>query len=116
MPPPGPNAILLEKLHHPVEAFALSHFLDARGIPVLLQETPLRGVLGEIPFLETGAKLYLLDPTREKEARQAILLFRQGPQSIRGSLWKCKGCGEHHEPEFAACWNCGALRQSPHIP
>jgi hypothetical protein len=25
-------------------------------------------------------------------------------------MWKCPGCGEKIEPQFDACWNCGASR------
>ena len=110
MPSVPPNNILLEKLIDRVQAFALYHFLDSQGFPVHLEETPLQGVLGEIPFLETGAKLYLLDPTLETEARQALQRYYAAPEGVRGALWKCDQCGETHEPEFASCWKCDHLR------
>ena len=110
MPPAPPNAILLETLTDRVQAFALYHFLDARGFLVHLEETPLQGVLGEIPFLETGARLYLLEPTHEPQARAAIADYYARPAGIRGTLWECPGCGETHEPEFSSCWQCGQMR------
>jgi hypothetical protein len=102
--------ILLEKLLDKVEAFALLHYLDAHGVPVSLSEPPLRSAMGEIPFLETATELYLHDPACLAEARELIERFRRGPQGVRGSIWKCPGCGESHEPEFGTCWNCGANR------
>ena len=27
--------------------------------------------------------------------------------------WKCQSCGETLEPQFDACWNCGASRELP---
>ena len=107
MSAPDSSKILLETIHDRVQAFALFHFLDARGFPVTLAETPLQGVLGEIPFLETGARLYLHDPAQETNARQAIRDYYASPGGVRGAMWVCPHCGETHEPEFAACWNCG---------
>ena len=104
------DRILLEKLLDRVEAFALVHYLDAHGIPVTLSEPPLRAALGEIPFLETSAELFLLDHSHLEEARALIRRYREGPAAVRGSIWRCEGCGETHEPEFGDCWNCGALR------
>ncbi len=106
----APGRILLEKLLNRMEAFSLFHFLDANGIAVDLQESFLKSALGEIPFLETAAKLYLLDPTQMDEARGLIRRFRENPASVRGLVWQCPSCEEQHEPEFGSCWNCGQVR------
>ncbi len=110
MKPAAASRLLLEKLIDKVEAFALVHYLDAHGIPVSLSEPPLRGALGEIPFLETATELYLHDSSRLEEARALIERFRREPRGVRGTVWACPGCGEVHEPEFGRCWNCGATR------
>lgn len=111
MQQPARNRILLEREIDPVRAFALYHFLDARGVPVSLSEQPLRGAMGEIPFQEIPAEIYLEDPTRLSEARQLVHEYRAGPGPIRGAVWRCSQCDESHEPEFGSCWNCGTLRQ-----
>ena len=105
-----PRRILLEQLLDQVQAFALYHYLDAHGIPVSLPEQPLRAALGEIPFLEAPLRLYLDDPARLNEARDLIRRFQAGPAPVRGTVWQCGACGEVHEPEFGACWKCGADR------
>ena len=110
MKKPTTGHLLLEKLLDRIEAFALVHYLDAHGLPVTLAEPPLRSALGEIPFLETPAELFLEDPSREPEARRLIELYRSPRPGVRGSVWKCGKCGETHEPEFGNCWNCGADR------
>lgn len=104
------SRILLEKLLNRVEAFALVHYLDAHGVSATLAEPPLRAALGEIPFLETATELFLNDPDQWEQARALIERYRNGPTGVRGSIWKCPGCGETHEPEFGACWNCNAPR------
>jgi hypothetical protein len=104
------HRVLLERELDPVRAFALAHYLDAHGIPVFLAERPLSGAMGEIPFQEIPAEIYLEDASRLNDARELIRRFRLGPQGVRGAVWRCAACGETHEPEFGACWNCGAAR------
>jgi hypothetical protein len=106
----GPSRIVLERLWHPVDAFALYHYLDAQGVPVSIQERPLRSAIGEIPFLEVTTALVLEDPSRLVEARALIEHYRSGLPGVRGATWICPGCGEVHEPMFGACWNCGTTR------
>lgn len=110
MQPAEPGRVLLEKLLDKIEAFALVHYLDAHGIPVSITEPPLRGAMGEIPFLETATELYLHDSSRIEEARALIARYRSGSPGVRGAVWRCAACGEVHEPEFGSCWNCGAAR------
>ena len=105
-----PPPILLEKLLNRLEAFALVHYLDAHGISVTLAESPLRSAMGEIPFLETAAELFLDDPDQWNEAQALIRDYRAGPAPVRGPIWNCPACGESHEPEFGGCWQCGAAR------
>jgi hypothetical protein len=107
---PEPLRIVLERCLHPVDAFALYHYLDAQGMPVSLQDPPLRAAIGEIPFLEVTTAIYLEDPSRIGEARALIAHYRSGLPGVRGATWVCPGCGEVHEPMFGACWNCGATR------
>jgi hypothetical protein len=105
-----PRPVLLERVTDSIEAFSLVHFLSAQGFPVHLTERPLKLALGEIPFLEAASELYLDDPSRLEEARALIGRYRSGYLGVRGTAWTCAGCGEHHEPQFGACWRCGAVR------
>ena len=102
--------VLLERVTGSIEAFSLVHFLSAQGFPVRLHERPLKLALGEIPFLEAASELYLEDPSRLDEARALIARYRSGYLGVRGTAWTCPGCGEHHEPQFGACWRCGVMR------
>lgn len=106
----GSNPILLEKILKPVEAFSLSRFLDSQGMPVYLAESPSRWAVGEIPFLEVASELYLADPDFLEECLRLIKRFRAGLPGVRGAVWQCGPCGEVHEPQFGACWNCGGAR------
>ena len=104
------SRMVLEKLIDPVQAFAMYHYLDAHGVRVTMGERPLRAALGEIPYLEMPFTLYLDDPGQLSRARELVERYREGPGPIRGTIWSCLQCGEEHEPEFGACWNCGTAR------
>jgi hypothetical protein len=110
IPDSAAHPVLLERFTNAVQAFSLVHFLSAQGLPVTLRDRPLRLALGEIPFLEAASELYLEDPARLDEARTLIERFRSGYLGVRGTAWTCPSCGEAHEPQFAACWRCGASR------
>jgi hypothetical protein len=102
----------LDRVTDQVEGFALQHFLDAHGIPVTLYQSPLAYALGDIPFSEAAASLYLEDPSRLEEALRLIERYRSGYLGVRGAAWTCTHCGENHEPQFGACWRCGTLRHA----
>ena len=110
MAPPESYRVVLERCLHAMDAFALYHYLDAQGMPVTLQEPPLRSAMGEIPFVEIATAIYLDDPSRLEEAQALIAHFRSGLPGVRGAAWTCPQCAETHEPMFGACWNCGAAR------
>jgi hypothetical protein len=38
------------------------------------------------------------------------MLLEELAQPVPGGSWRCSRCGESLEPQFAACWNCGAMR------
>jgi uncharacterized OB-fold protein len=46
----------------------------------------------------------------EQEA-QAQALLDQARHPPTGPAWRCKHCGELHEPQFAQCWRCGKDRE-----
>ncbi|MFI5401072.1 MAG: DUF2007 domain-containing protein [SAR324 cluster bacterium] len=106
-----PARILLERCVDPVDGFGLQHFLKAHGIPVSLSDNPLRLALGDIPFTDAAAELYLENPAQEAEARALIERYRSGFVGAWGPAWTCRHCGEVHEPQFWACWRCGTPRR-----
>lgn len=108
--PAGSGRVVLERFLYPMQAYAAFYYLDAHGVPVTVQDPATRGAMGEIPFVEIASVLYLLDPEREEEARELLEEFRHGRTGVRGATWTCPDCGETHEPEFGACWNCGTLK------
>lgn len=84
----------------------LKNVLEQSGIACVIKNDQLSGALGEIPFLECLPELWVLE---DKDlARATSLLKNLEEPSARTAQWRCAGCDELNEGQFAACWNCGA--------
>jgi len=92
---------------HPAEAHFFKCVLDTAGIESEIRHESLFGASGGVPVNEARPELWVLDDARAAEA--AALLRQQGPPGLEASrLWRCASCGELVEPQFTACWKCGA--------
>ena len=78
--------------------------LIAAGIDSELRNQYLAGALGDLPMLETWPQLWVED-TLESAALRALDKAATAPT---GAPWVCAQCGEQLEPQFTACWRCGA--------
>ena len=87
-----------------------AHFknvLEHAGIACLIKNRDLGGGLGGLPVLVCAPELWVLDDEHVDRAR-ALLRDSVRP-AARGAPWRCSACGEDNEPQFAACWSCGAV-------
>jgi hypothetical protein len=98
---------LLARADHLVQATIWAESLRAAGIRCLLRNTTLSGAIGEIPFLECAPQLWIEHDADEPRAREILQQLRHPEQ---GPHWRCVRCGEWSEPQFGACWQCGAAR------
>lgn len=85
--------------------------LAAAGIECELHNRYLNGALGEIPADQCAPELWLVDERDEALARRVLATAQSGP-APDVPTWRCQGCGETLEPQFTACWRCGALRET----
>lgn len=86
----------------------LASLLDEAGIPCFVKNQYLSGGIGELPPTETWPELwvrrdheYALAKEIVEEATRRDVLAEAAP------AWRCPGCGEEVEGQFALCWNCG---------
>ena len=95
---------------HPTEAHLVAEFLNAQGIPTEVRGEALFGVRGDVPPSAATLPTVWVADERAAEARQALASASGDPANTAGSAggWRCTACGESVEPQFAACWNCGA--------
>jgi hypothetical protein len=98
---------LLARAENTLQASIWADTLRAAGIRCELRNTALSGALGEIPFLECAPQLWLEHDGDESRANEILQQLRR---PMRGPLWQCEGCGEHSEPQFGSCWQCGKAR------
>lgn len=91
-----------------IELHNLKNVLESHGILCEIRGEVLETMVTTIPIPEKEAELWLLDDSREREARQIIA----GSRQLRSSAWICKKCGESVEGEFGQCWNCQSYRPS----
>ena len=85
----------------------LRNLLDAQGVPALVRNDRLFGVLGEVPFMECWPQLWVLNDLQADHARELIAEALAEPTSKQVD-WTCQHCGERIEGQFGRCWNCGA--------
>ncbi|EGQ9966318.1 putative signal transducing protein [Vibrio cholerae] len=90
---------------HPLEAHMLMQLLHQQGIACELRGEMLFALRGEIPMDSSSApSLWLQKPEQQTAAQQIIREFLNPPPA---ECWQCPECGEHHEGQFSACWQCG---------
>ncbi|WP_206955797.1 putative signal transducing protein [Trinickia acidisoli] len=87
------------------------NLLATAGIECELHNRYLNGALGEIPADQCAPELWLVDERDEMLARRILERAQSGPPPGAAS-WRCHSCGETLEPQFTACWRCGAVREA----
>jgi hypothetical protein len=99
----------LRKVHTSESSVEIAHLrnvLEASGIACLVRNDRLGGIVGEIPFLECWPELWVVETGLYLKAKSLVdEVLRAGPDA---APWRCAGCGESIEGQFAVCWNCGA--------
>lgn len=98
---------LLARADNSLQASIWADTLRAADIRCEVRNTALSGALGQIPFLECAPQLWI---ERDHDEPRAHEILQQLKQPTHGPLWKCIACGEHSEPQFGSCWQCGAAR------
>ncbi len=95
---------------HPTEAHLVAGYLTDRGIPSEVRGEALFAVRGEVPITPaTLPTVWVLDDGQAAEALE-VLRARPSQTAAGQPLWTCNRCGELIEPQFTACWQCGAAR------
>jgi hypothetical protein len=97
---------LLMRCDHALQAEHYANVLRAAGIRCAVRNTTLAGAIGDIPFIECAPQVWIDSPLDEHRAVELIGSLRL---PIEGPVWRC-ACGESIEPQFGACWRCGASR------
>lgn len=88
---------------HPLEAHMLMQLLHQQGIACELRGEMLLRCAARSMDSSSAPSLWLQKPEQQTAAQQIIREFLNPP----AECWQCPECGEHHEGQFSACWQCG---------
>ena len=89
-----------------VEIAHLRNLLESEGIACVVRNDRLGGIVGEIPFLECWPELWVVQTVNYLKAKSVVDEVLRA--STPSAAWRCQGCGETIEGQFALCWSCGA--------
>ena len=97
----GPNLMMA----HMVEAL-----LADNDIVAYVRGETLNFYSGATPVDGMGPAVYVANDEDCVRARDLIETFERARDSAaaEGDSWECPACGEKIEPQFTACWKCGA--------
>ena len=103
--------------HDVTEAHLIKGLLESRGLNALVRGEDLSGTSGEVPFVDVWPTVWVLDDGQEGAVRAFIKGYERGPAKPGAPVacWPCPKCGQDLEPQFTACWACGA-EHSPQGP
>lgn len=93
---------------HPVEAEIVRGYLAAHGIATTAHGAYAWSGRGELPA-DIYPRLYLEDERDWDRARALIREYER--RDAARATWRCTGCGEENEEQFAVCWNCQRPRE-----
>ncbi len=93
------SAPTLVTIHH------YRNVLTAEGIASEIRNEFFGGILGDMPFTETWAQLWVVNDLDYERALQ--LIDDSALDESPSESWRCNKCGEENEGQFAACWSCG---------
>ncbi|MBL0211518.1 MAG: DUF2007 domain-containing protein [Holophagaceae bacterium] len=100
---------VFEARHH-AEAHFVAGLLDASGISAEVRgESLFTTVEGGTAIPGMRPSVWILEDRQQEKAREILSNYAtgEGAPTFSDGPWKCPRCGEIHEPQFAACWNCG---------
>lgn len=95
--------------HSPLLVGHVRNLLENEGIRCVTRNMGLAGGAGELPPTAVWPEVWVereIDYARAERVVADVL----DDTPTAGSNWRCRGCGEELEPQFAQCWNCGGRR------
>jgi len=98
----------MKKVTSADSVITINHYknvLESEGIPAMIRNEHLGGIVGEMPFTEVWPQLWVKNDLDHDRALQLIddAIAEESPTAA----WTCGKCGEQNEGQFSACWNCG---------
>ncbi|MDO8863214.1 DUF2007 domain-containing protein [Haliea sp. E1-2-M8] len=80
------------------------NILEAAGIELTMKNEFAAGGVGELSPFEVWPELWV---ARDSDYERAIRLLDSSLSARNAPSWRCANCGEHNDPSFEICWQCG---------
>ncbi len=95
----------------PLEAHIVKDLIESAGIAAVIRGENLFGVRGGLPIsAETAPSVWVAEADYERAQALVDEMLRTESRAPEGTSWRCPQCGEYLDPQFTACWQCGAPR------
>jgi len=94
--------------HDVIEANLVKGLLESHGVTAFVRGEALAGTAGEVPFVDVWPTVWVADDGRAGEDQVVIKEYESGKPRASVAGWPCPKCGQGLEPQFTACWACGA--------
>lgn len=96
------------------EAHFVKGVLESHELSAAVRGEDLWSTRAGVPFVGAWPTVWVLDDSLEVEARAVIREYEANAPQVHetGTGWRCPKCGAELEPQFTACWACGAERPS----
>jgi hypothetical protein len=88
------------------QASIVKDLIEDEGIPCEVRSEPLSMAIGDVPFIDCGPELWIMNDQDYSKAKEALDAWLAPRNEVRDS-WACPRCGEKVEGPFTSCWKCG---------
>jgi hypothetical protein len=82
--------------------------LDEAGIPTILRNEQLVGMIGELPQGSALPTIWVMRPEDWDEARAVVREFEARRAQVIDTELTCGACGDVSPGNFELCWKCRA--------
>ena len=94
------------------EAQLVKGLLDSLGLTAVVRGDDPWGTRDDAGYTGGAPTVLVLDDADESAASEVVAAYQDTGElpSSPGWNWRCRYCGQESEPQFGACWSCGAER------
>ena len=94
------------------EAELVKGLLESLGITASVRGDDPWGTRDDSGYTGVAPTVHVVNDADEAAATDVVTAYRERGElpSSPGGDWRCRNCGHESEPQFGACWRCGAER------
>ena len=90
--------------------YLIKNVLENHGIECIIKNDNLTGLSGEIPYTKVWVELWIIDDSKEIQAKELMNKTLNSSDEIQEKSWICPECKTKVDGQFTDCWKCGHSR------